>query len=574
MSFLENAVERFDNYVKDNYDSTASLWAHGAHGILAPATLIDAALKTLIGLGATFVSLITLTSVKPINQFTLRYLRASGNIVSFPYRNYIKAVYPQAKFPTSASGTVREYVLLLSKGVDRIYTEGDSFLEKHVASRVCLVMIALAFVVANVADATFGVIALTVSIGTLGYFNKINQAAFHHLSAVIVLADLLEVAIKILNPGAFNSVEPQPKPKTPEKPEDLSEKSEEKQVENPKKSPPVVDLNEALAIYTGKKTISFSTYPCVGIPNYFRNNCFFNATLQVLTHSRILDYALYYEIPKPTFDAKIDFDEKFLKEKPLEPKRQEIEKKEEITFPKFQKFPKEPLPANFRGRSEDYWKAVEDYKTAKKDYDSYDRLWKSCKAKEERIDREYQKRLQQVEAEYQEECHKYSNLTTRIWNYERACQKYKEECENYEKHIQFQSLFRGTIEELRNGKAPSEKTVRSLFMHLGYPEGSQGDPANLVPHICEFLGINPYWSSTSNVLQGPSVDNVLTPDMTTILQQTAAVTYGSGSHVWAIVRREDGSWKEINDSCVSSFTSENLRSEYGMQVFRPYSDKR
>ena len=167
---------------------------------LVPGTLVANVADTVLGLLERTVFNCTLG--KYGNDFAIN-LASFEKIVSQPYANLIKVINPKAKFdnyfyrnrPQNGKCFVQ-----VKKYFDKkvgICAGSKSFLKKQVATRLTLVLKAVASILARLADAVLGVGYAALSIITVGKYEKFNNNALVHLKIPNVVKDIVDCGSKI-----------------------------------------------------------------------------------------------------------------------------------------------------------------------------------------------------------------------------------------------------------------------------------------------------------------------------------------------------------------------------------------
>jgi hypothetical protein len=209
MSDYVTATDYFIIKTKDSiYKSWASpdasfvqkhVLARGAYLLLAPASLITTAIDTIVGLGAAIGAILTLGRSQKIFDFACEFIGESDFLLSYPYKNFLQAINPDADF-----GVQRGYIV--SSAISPIEdfakecSESENFLQRHVASRLTYALAALVSLVTKAVDGVISIPMTAISIITLGNFAFINNLAYKTLKAPGIISDIFYFSVYVLNP--------------------------------------------------------------------------------------------------------------------------------------------------------------------------------------------------------------------------------------------------------------------------------------------------------------------------------------------------------------------------------------
>jgi hypothetical protein len=184
--------------------------ARGTHFILSPASFITSSLDTIIGLVAGIGAICTLGKHRPTLNVTMDHLSGSTMLLARPYVHILLAINPQAKFPGNrdiaisgdGDGFISDLVINFLSSVAIMCYESDSFLKRHVASRLTFALLAISCLVTRAVDGIIGIPAAGLSILTGGKFESLNNLAYRALQAPSIINDLFCWTIKFINPWA------------------------------------------------------------------------------------------------------------------------------------------------------------------------------------------------------------------------------------------------------------------------------------------------------------------------------------------------------------------------------------
>ncbi len=196
---LTDYVFAADNYVQTNYvkSKEPSLWtARGINIILIPCSIITIAIDTVVGLGASLTSGVTLGLSRPVNCFVRSHLCTCA-ILRYPYSNLIRVIHPDTDFKDDKT----PYIQALAEYAKNLYLDGRDFEKHHVVPRLCGLVLVVAALVESMAYAIIAVVATPLSLVTLGYFSSINQVAIRVLRFTMFGESLVKATLLFINPN-------------------------------------------------------------------------------------------------------------------------------------------------------------------------------------------------------------------------------------------------------------------------------------------------------------------------------------------------------------------------------------
>lgn len=226
-----------ENYIEENWVHSndtnffkKQVGARVGHLALTPWSAVTSVADTIVGFGAGLAAIATQGKHKPTFKFAIEHLDSSKKIIVRPYVNLLKTLNPEAKFSGSISnapyvhrymayvtgqkdafitgdgdGFITSYVSEFLKDVARSCYNSDSFLKRHIASRLTYALLAVSSVITRLADGIIGVVAATLSFITLGKEESINNLAYRALQAPGIVNDIFYCTIKLINPWAGTS---------------------------------------------------------------------------------------------------------------------------------------------------------------------------------------------------------------------------------------------------------------------------------------------------------------------------------------------------------------------------------
>ncbi len=122
--------------------------ARGAYCILAPASFIGSIFDILPGICFGVGSICTFGKCKSLDAKTWKFLSSSHNLLTTPYANLLNAINPgayinseSAKISYRGNGFVSHKALKFLNKQAKRYCNSESFLEKHVSSRLIYVLL-------------------------------------------------------------------------------------------------------------------------------------------------------------------------------------------------------------------------------------------------------------------------------------------------------------------------------------------------------------------------------------------------------------------------------------------------
>lgn len=189
--------------------------ARGGNLCLAPASLITAAVDTIMGLGAMLASVITLGLHRPTLKFTGNHITQSENLLLNPYRHLMKTINPEIQFAkdkeawdplnpplitAEGNGFFANVCVPIFNSVKE-YSKFDDFYTRHITIRLTSAVLAMAAIITRIADAIICLPAAALSLITLGSFESLNNLASRSLSAPAIIRDLVYCTIVFVNPN-------------------------------------------------------------------------------------------------------------------------------------------------------------------------------------------------------------------------------------------------------------------------------------------------------------------------------------------------------------------------------------
>jgi hypothetical protein len=163
------------------------------------------------------------------------YLPSSNKLIARPFRNLILTINPHANMISpghpksilaenemSKKGLITAVVQYRFENIARAFRDtGNTFLKRHVASRLSYALTLVVSAVTRALDGIIGVIAGFFALLTLGKVERLNDYAYKGLQATGIISDVVLIASKIINPWtgtkAKNEKKRQDEPKLPRK---------------------------------------------------------------------------------------------------------------------------------------------------------------------------------------------------------------------------------------------------------------------------------------------------------------------------------------------------------------------
>jgi hypothetical protein len=210
-TLIDPAVSYIDSTWTTSTNTSEKIYARTANLLLAPVVLITCALDTILGLGATLGVVCTLGRHNIIADQAATLMLHSTKLLTAPYMQLLKTIDPkqrsyEKKYTnnyTCDKGLLTEKITFIFAHILKI-SKSQNFFNRHIVSRLCFALLAMASLVTRVVDGLIGVLAASVSLLTLGYFHNVNQIAYQNLQAPGIITDIFVCILGILNPQAYN----------------------------------------------------------------------------------------------------------------------------------------------------------------------------------------------------------------------------------------------------------------------------------------------------------------------------------------------------------------------------------
>ncbi len=191
---VENCAQKNAGFFNNQVLSRAG------HLVEAPLAAITHLIDGAIGAGCGLVSIATLGMFRDFNTMSLEHLHSGGRVLDSTYRAFLKTINPKAHF-NSQSLLKRDWAKKILDKADKFRDSGN-FLKKYVASRLTYALWGVASAVSRVAYGIIGVIAIPLSLLTLGTVYSINDMASQSLRAPLIIHDLFHSILRVINPWA------------------------------------------------------------------------------------------------------------------------------------------------------------------------------------------------------------------------------------------------------------------------------------------------------------------------------------------------------------------------------------
>lgn len=157
--------------------------------------------KSLIGIVASALSLLSLGSDPEINKYASSLTGKSATILTNLFESIMKVVNPNFKgratfdngfFFNKVTMQIHSLALQTSKSAD--------FLKRHIVSRLGFAVYTVASVASRIADLALGIIGISLSVLTFGCVNDINNFAMSQLSFLGIIGNVCHGIRYVINP--------------------------------------------------------------------------------------------------------------------------------------------------------------------------------------------------------------------------------------------------------------------------------------------------------------------------------------------------------------------------------------
>lgn len=176
--------------------------ARGGYLLLAPVSIITAAIDTIIGLGVGLASIATVGKHAPTFYRAQYHLVLGQQILARLYQHCLQFLNPSAIIDDVEDGlttdVVKNFFIIVAKDCYR----SDSIFKRHVASRLTYALMLISCAITRLIDGVIGIIAALFSFLTFGHFDSLNNAAYRGLFITGIVTDLFYCTVKIVNPTA------------------------------------------------------------------------------------------------------------------------------------------------------------------------------------------------------------------------------------------------------------------------------------------------------------------------------------------------------------------------------------
>ena len=188
--------------------------------VLAPLSLIPAAIDTLTGAVAGIEVFLSLGRERKVVNFAARELHATNDFLSRQYEFLLRVINPRAHFaPRQRYACINGNPAVRSSDIAAAISDipavggivgrfairtahASNVFVRHVVSSVAFAATAITAIASRAVFAVLAVPALPLSVLTLGHFHQLNTFTSRGLSVAGVVNDIFMCAVKVMNPWA------------------------------------------------------------------------------------------------------------------------------------------------------------------------------------------------------------------------------------------------------------------------------------------------------------------------------------------------------------------------------------
>jgi hypothetical protein len=188
-------------------------------GVIGVVTsVVDGAFGTIaavFSLMGSFVSLAGFEAFENISEYSEEHLESLTLMFSRIFNNAIHVIFPGAKIEcdndkkhhfendTHLLGIYTHKAYLMKEYGVHLATNSDSFLMRHLGSRVVILTGLGVCIITRLFDATIGSAAALLSLVNFGTSVKLNTYAYQGLQVAGILMDIHHFAFRIINPSYY-----------------------------------------------------------------------------------------------------------------------------------------------------------------------------------------------------------------------------------------------------------------------------------------------------------------------------------------------------------------------------------
>lgn len=176
------------------------------HFGLIPVSLFTKIFDSCIGIPSALLATCALGRINSLNNFVFDQLNCAGDVVSDPFNHFMKVINPDYAAHTTipCEGSVLHHqVRNIEEYAESHLIASNDFFKSQVCSRVTYAVLALAYIIARVADAIFVVPLAICTLLSLGKWSSLNSATCKAMKFPGLMPDLFFCFIKILNPQSI-----------------------------------------------------------------------------------------------------------------------------------------------------------------------------------------------------------------------------------------------------------------------------------------------------------------------------------------------------------------------------------
>lgn len=167
---------------------------------MIPFSVLATVGDTIIGLGHYFNAVLMIGRKSGYENLAHNHLSALSRIISNIFEGIIQTINPNAEFGDSDFPGATYFCVTTTLTQIFEASETDSFLKRHVVSRIGHTLTLGAAVITHAVDGVIGAIAAVFAIVTLGKYKNLNDTAYKGLQVTGVVSDLLMFPLRILKP--------------------------------------------------------------------------------------------------------------------------------------------------------------------------------------------------------------------------------------------------------------------------------------------------------------------------------------------------------------------------------------